>query len=277
MSKLFFLFCSIFGCRGNDFMGYSPRMNENVTGTTHFCTAPGRFPNPLDVDCQSYISCYHVQNDEYITDVVPCSNGTVFNVTTERCSRGSRDFICPHICEEIGIIPYRKNDCQQYVLCDKDFYTGKMNADLGRCPNGTWFCGELKKCLPGPTDACVLVTTTPSWNTSTNWTTTTQGMNWTTIGNETTVSMFNTTTEVVTQNPANTTDPWTNTSTTVSPMDDSDNFHFTCNQIGRFPLPGICNQYILCVQGFYGEWIMSLEKCPKGRVFSTTRSRCVII
>lgn len=291
MSKLFFLFCSIFGCRSNDLLGISPRTSENGTDIAHFCNDSGRFPNPLDMNCQSYILCLTDENGEYVAEMVSCPNGMIFNATRGRCVKESAGFLCPHICEEYGRIPYRKIDCQHYVWCVPDS-DGKMKAELGQCPNGTWYCGEYNKCLPGPADACVIEgSTTVDTNTSTNWTTQTttiKNKNFTVETNETTVDwetttdfMSNTTIEEVTQNPGNVTDPWTNTTTsTIKPTTNDptdDDFHFTCNRIGRFPISGICNQYILCVQGVNGEWIMSLEKCPKGRVFSTTRLRCVTI
>lgn len=271
MSKLFFLFCYIFGCQGTNIIGAFPKTLENGTA----CTNIGRFPNPLDMECQSYILCLTNENDQYVSDLVECPTETIFNATRGRCGRASPNFVCPHICQDVGKIPYRKIDCQHYILCERDSENGEMTAEFGRCPNGTWFCGEVRKCLPGFADACLSDNSTSS----SNWTTeatTTQNPNTTLVANETTVQT--TTEEVISGLNTTTIDPWTdsttnpNSSTTVS-----DDFHFTCNQIGRFPLSEICNQYILCLQGVNGEWIMSLEKCPKGRVFSRTRLRCVTI
>lgn len=292
VSKLLVALCAIFKCnlaRNGDILTSSTSLPDYWS--TSNCTELGRFPNRNDKTCQTYLMCV----EEFdVPVIIKCPLGTAYNEEMKICI--SRPFLCPNICSGVGLFPNRTLGCVDYFLCEYN-----LEKQLGifskTCPQGEWFCEEAKKCLPGPDDACIapnstmttefenteetseLISTSSIFVTTFSDIHTEEPVSTTT---ESTTSSFIVTETMTSESQTLSTNFEDQESTTFTPItsirpDDQENDEFVCNTTGRFPLKNSCNQYVLCVQNVYGDWVLSIRHCGNGAVFSPTTRRCVLV
>uniref|UniRef100_A0A182TKV6 Chitin-binding type-2 domain-containing protein n=1 Tax=Anopheles melas TaxID=34690 RepID=A0A182TKV6_9DIPT len=137
------------------------------------CSRPGRFPNPDDPSCRTYLTCipdgepgrgaFTLRQDE-------CGPSALFSGRYQRCITGTEcaaleDFYAiEHECYECGkfVLP-GTTDCRQFVNCLKTKDPGVYVPIRQSCPAGKLFSGEAHACLSEEEYECDAThgTTTP--------------------------------------------------------------------------------------------------------------------
>ncbi|XP_049825077.1 integumentary mucin C.1-like, partial [Aethina tumida] len=168
------------------------------------CTAKGRFKDPNDPYCQSYILCTLLKK-EYIKTPYTCPKGSFFNPSTSTCST---KYICE--CSETTTLPtiaetdkcqvpsttidfqcakagrYQDpNDpyCTSYYKCTS-LITGKFTKTQYNCPSGTYFDSSIQMCNKAYVCPCISLKRTLVMNNVESGSTWSDWLTWWNYGKE---------------------------------------------------------------------------------------------
>ncbi|XP_052866349.1 uncharacterized protein LOC128272559 [Anopheles cruzii] len=119
------------------------------------CSRAGRFVNPNDSSCRTYLTCIssgadgvlHERQDE-------CSKGALFSGRYQRCISGDNcssledSYAIEYECSECGkfVLP-TSTDCRLFVNCLKTKDLGVFVPIKQRCPNGKVFSPLVHACV----------------------------------------------------------------------------------------------------------------------------------
>uniref|UniRef100_A0A182XYB8 Chitin-binding type-2 domain-containing protein n=1 Tax=Anopheles stephensi TaxID=30069 RepID=A0A182XYB8_ANOST len=133
-------------------------LSSPAPGSSFQCQRPGRFSNPDDASCRTYLTCipdtdpdhgpFTLRQDE-------CGVNALFSGRYQRCITGTdcatlEDFYAiEYECYECGkfVLP-SSTDCRQFVNCLKTKDPGVFVPIRQSCPAGKLFSGEAHACVP---------------------------------------------------------------------------------------------------------------------------------
>uniref|UniRef100_A0AAG5DAY2 Chitin-binding type-2 domain-containing protein n=1 Tax=Anopheles atroparvus TaxID=41427 RepID=A0AAG5DAY2_ANOAO len=218
------------------------------------CQRPGRFSNPDDPSCRTYLTCIPESDPEpgLTQRLDECGPNALFSGRYQRCITGSdcetlEDFYAiEYECAECGkfVLP-TSTDCRQFVNCLKTKDPGVFVPIRQSCPAGKLFSADAHGCVGEGTFEC-----SPSTTTTT---------------------------------PATTTP-----SPVAAALPENRGGHlsdFVCLGPGRFPDESVphCRGYRWCTAtgdvggggGGEGQFVSRNFLCEPGQVFSEVEERCV--
>ncbi|XP_062538404.1 uncharacterized protein LOC134206696 [Armigeres subalbatus] len=168
-------------------------------GTDDFeCPGVGRYPDKVSKTCETYHNCVENSRAELKATLSTCPGGTIFSAITSKCVSAS-EYVCPTALAELELFEQQSvnepsiarrianeaeiNDCAEsgrfannndqlcktYYLCSRD-PEGNWFKQLVRCPTGTVFSPEQKRCLGNTEDVCPTLTTVEQPTTPTSTT-----------------------------------------------------------------------------------------------------------
>lgn len=152
------------------------------------CPGVGRYPDKVSKTCETYHSCVQNSRGELKSTLSTCPGGTMFSAITSKCVSAS-EYVCPTVLAELELFEQQSpanepsvarrvaneaeiNDCTEsgrfangedqlcrtYFLCSRD-PEGNWFKQLVRCPSGTVFSPERKRCLDNTEFKCPTLTT----------------------------------------------------------------------------------------------------------------------
>lgn len=152
------------------------------------CPGVGRYPDKVSKTCETYHNCVQNSRGELKSTLSTCPGGTMFSAITSKCVPAS-EYVCPTALVELELFEQHSgnepniarrildqteiNDCSEsgrfaneddklcatYFLCSRD-PEGNWFKQLVRCPSGTVFSSERKRCLDHTEFTCPISTTT---------------------------------------------------------------------------------------------------------------------
>lgn len=151
------------------------------------CPGVGRYPDKVSKTCETYYNCVQNSRGELKSTLSTCPGGTMFSAITSKCVSAS-EYVCPTALAELDLFEQQstnepgiarriadeteindcsnsgrlanENDqmCKTYFLCSRD-PDGNWFKQLVRCPSGTVFSSERKRCLDNTEFTCPTSTT----------------------------------------------------------------------------------------------------------------------
>lgn len=268
------------------------------------CVRPGRFVNPKDPTCRTYVTC--VPGDDGLTlRHDECGPNALFSGRFQRCITGNDcatldDFYAiEHECDECGkfVLP-GSPDCRQFINCLKTKDPGVFVPIRQTCPMGRLFSATARACLPEEEIECSPTTMAPATTTEMAPVPSAhlsdfvclsvgrfpdesvphcRGYRWCTDagtdGRLVSRSFLCEPGHVFSE-----TDKRCVASESYPcPDDDVGADRFRCLAVGRFPDRDAtgCERYFHCQQTATGTLKATLAQCPPGTVFSWLTTRCV--
>uniref|UniRef100_A0A182N0N3 Chitin-binding type-2 domain-containing protein n=1 Tax=Anopheles dirus TaxID=7168 RepID=A0A182N0N3_9DIPT len=231
-------------CRaeGPDPDGAAPSSPAPGTLDDWRCQRAGRFANPKDPSCRTYVTCIPA-GDAFILRHDECGATALFSGRYQRCITGSDcaaldDFYAiEYACDECGKFALAgSTDCRQFVNCLKTKDPGVFVPIRQSCPVGRLFSAAAHACVPEEELECSPTPPPPP----------------------------TTTTEVA---------PVPSATFAGGHLPD-----FVCLGPGRFPDESVphCRGYRWCTDdGTDGRLVSRSFLCEPGRVFSETEHGCV--
>lgn len=151
------------------------------------CPGVGRYPDKVSKTCETYNNCVENSQGELKSTLSTCAPGTVFSAITSKCVT-QMEYVCPTTltelelfdqqsgnepsvarrmademeatdCTETGRLANEDDElCETYFLCSRD-PQGNWFKQIVRCPAGTMFLPERKRCVDNKEFTCPILTT----------------------------------------------------------------------------------------------------------------------
>ncbi|XP_058811485.1 uncharacterized protein LOC131676430 [Topomyia yanbarensis] len=161
------------------------------------CPGVGRYPDKVSKTCETYHNCVLNSKGILRSSVSTCPRGTIFSAITSKCVSSS-EYVCPTqlaemelfaqntgnelisianavaseeevaVCTKSGRFANEDDElCETYYLCSRD-PQGNWFKVIVRCPPGSLFSSERKRCVGSEEFTCPVATTEPSPTTTTD-------------------------------------------------------------------------------------------------------------
>lgn len=302
---------------------------QDVTTGTFVCPTKGYFPSVRSTDCTSYIMCKFGERGNLEPVLRHCPPSTVYSWSEKRCVKKlsfgcpsrtlspepvqdesvavtSHSFVCPAPGRYFNPTSI---DCSEYYICSIDSDEVLIATSI-RCPEGTVFGPEQKRCVAMAIYSCPTSSTTPSSSTAAaesasqaaefvclstgrypDLTSADCSSYFLCIHSESTGGL----TAIQTRCPGSTVYSWdehrcvlrdqfecpnakpTEQTTTTVLTTPEPEVVYECAEVGRFPNydSSDCDTYFLCSLTTDGDIVGSLASCPNNTLFSWDLKRCV--